>query len=55
MVEAGYQPGIVVGSLNQATPAAKAALRKGDVIVNIQGEPLKGRANDVTIVKNAIM
>ena len=55
MVEAAYQPGIVVGSLNQATPGAKAALHRGDVIVNIDGEPLRGRSGDVTIVKNAIV
>ena len=54
MVEAGYQPGIMVGSLDKATSAARSALRKGDVIVNIQGEALKGRAGDVSVVKNAI-
>ena len=54
MVEAGYQPGILVGSLDKATPAARSALRRGDVIVNIQGQALQGRAGDVSVVKNAI-
>ena len=54
MVDAVYQPGVLLGGMEKATSQARSLLHAGDVVTAVDGLPLKGRKGDVSALVNAI-
>ena len=54
MVDAIMQPGVILGGMEKATPSARAVLRQGDVLLSVNGQALKGRRGDVSLLVNTI-